>query len=176
MKNSLLFKLSSRTLLLLLFAAMSFKSFGAPKQMYYEIRIYTISGSDQESRVDAFLRDAYIPALHLTDQVKWTFKTGTAGKIKNPYIQLELESHFNQKRIDIFETATSGYLLLNFSAGTNLKVQKQIWTLYISAANLLDTKYYDHLSRLKEVEIYNMGRRVTFGLVIPFGIYQNEKD
>lgn len=64
MKKSNFFKLSSRTLLLLLFVALSFKSFGAAKQMYYEIRIYTISGSAQESSVDAFLRDAYIPALH----------------------------------------------------------------------------------------------------------------
>ncbi|MCX6245638.1 MAG: TonB-dependent receptor [Bacteroidetes bacterium] len=118
----------------------------------------------------------YIPALHLTDQVKWTFKIGKTSAIKNPYLQLELETHFNQNRIDVFETVTPGYVLLNFNAGTNLKVQKQIWTFYISGTNLLDTKYYDHLSRLKEVGIYNMGRRITFGLVIPFGIYRNERD
>jgi len=118
----------------------------------------------------------YIPALHLTDQVKWTFKTRKASALKNPYIQVELETHFYQSRIDIFETVTPGYVLLNFNVGTNLKVQKQIWTLYISGTNLLDTKYYDHLSRLKEVGIYNMGRRITFGLVIPFGIYHNERD
>jgi len=118
----------------------------------------------------------YIPALHLTDQVKWTFKTRKNSALKNPYIQLELETHFTQDRIDIFETVTPGYVLLNFSVGTKLKVQNQLWILYISGTNLLDTKYYDHLSRLKEVGIYNMGRRITFGLVITFGIYHNEKD
>ncbi len=118
----------------------------------------------------------YIPALHLTDQVKWTFKTGKNSTLINPYVQLELETHFRQDRIDIFETVTPGYVLLNFNAGTRLKVQNQMWTIYISGTNLFDTKYYDHLSRLKEVGIYNMGRRITFGLVIPFGIYQNEKD
>ncbi len=118
----------------------------------------------------------YIPALHLTDQVKWTFKIRKASALKNPYIQLELETHFNQNRIDIFETVTPGYVLLNFNMGTNIKVQNQIWTIYISGTNLLDTKYYDHLSRLKDVGIYNMGRRITFGLVIPFGIYYNERD
>jgi hypothetical protein len=64
MKNSILFTFSSRTLLLLLFIALSFRSFSAPKQQYYEIRIYTVAGPEQESRVDAFLKDAYIPALH----------------------------------------------------------------------------------------------------------------
>ena len=89
---------------------------------------------------------------------------------------MELETHFLQDRVDLFETVTPGYVLLNFNMGTNLKVQSQIWTFYISGTNLLDTKYYDHLSRLKEVGIYNMGRRITFGLVIPFGIYHSERD
>ena len=56
--------MSSRALLLLVFVALSFKSFGAAKQMYYEIRIYTIAGQAQESMVDSYLKDAYIPALH----------------------------------------------------------------------------------------------------------------
>lgn len=64
MKNSVLFKLTSGTLLLLLFTAMSFRSYGAAKQQYYEIRIYTISGAAQEGMVDAYLKNAYLPALH----------------------------------------------------------------------------------------------------------------
>ena len=53
-----------KALLLLTFVAFSFRSSGAAKQMYYEIRIYTINSPAQEGMVDAFLRDAYIPALH----------------------------------------------------------------------------------------------------------------
>ena len=113
----------------------------------------------------------FIPALHLTDQMKWTFKTAKTSAIKSPYLQVELETHFYQGRIDDFETVSPGYLLINCSVGSRLKVQKQLWTWYISGTNLLDTKYYDHLSRLKEVGIYNMGRRITFGVVLPFGIY-----
>jgi len=118
----------------------------------------------------------FIPALHLNDQVKWTFKTRKTSALRNPYIQLELETHFAQDRIDVFETDSPGYVLLNFNVGTNLKVGNQTWTLYISGKNVTDEKYYDHLSRLKEVGIYNMGQRITFGLVIPFGIYHKEKD
>jgi iron complex outermembrane recepter protein len=118
----------------------------------------------------------FIPALHLTDQVKWTFKTRNASALINPYIQVELETHFTQERIDIFETITPGYVLLNFNVGTKLKVQNLDWTIYISGTNLLDKKYYDHLSRLSEIGIYNMGRRITFGLVIPFRIYKNGKE
>ena len=33
-------------------------------QMFYEIKIYRINGKVQESKMDIFLRDAYIPAVH----------------------------------------------------------------------------------------------------------------
>jgi len=118
----------------------------------------------------------FIPALHLTDQVKWTFKTRKTSALDHPYIQLEMETHFTQDRVDVFETVTPGYVLLNFNIGTRLKVMNQLWTLYVSGTNILDTKYYDHLSRLKQAGIYNMGRRITLGLVIPFGLHNGGRD
>jgi hypothetical protein len=37
----------------------------APKpQMFYEIKVYRITGPVQESKMDAYLKDAYIPAVH----------------------------------------------------------------------------------------------------------------
>jgi hypothetical protein len=50
----------------LLVLSSGFNSFGAPaaKQEYYEIKIYRISGKVQEDRIDAYLKDAYLPALH----------------------------------------------------------------------------------------------------------------
>jgi hypothetical protein len=48
-------------LLLMLFA---FKSYGQAKQEYFEIRIYQVVQKAQEDRVDAYLKDVYIPALH----------------------------------------------------------------------------------------------------------------
>ena len=63
MKKSNLSTLTIRAMFLLFLAAVSFKSFGAPKQEYYEIRIYHVWGG-QEGKVDAFLKDAYLPALH----------------------------------------------------------------------------------------------------------------
>ncbi len=36
----------------------------ALKREYYEIKIYTINGPEQEAKVDQFLEKAYLPALH----------------------------------------------------------------------------------------------------------------
>lgn len=113
----------------------------------------------------------YIPAIHLQDNVRWTFTTRKTSALKQPYVEVEVETHFTQNRIDAFETATPGYVLLNASIGARVKVQKQMWSFFISGHNLTDKTYYDHLSRLKQVGIYNMGMNVTLGLVIPFGLY-----
>jgi hypothetical protein len=51
---------------LFLFISVVINGYGVvpAKQQYYEIKIYRISDKTQESRVDAYLRDAYLPALH----------------------------------------------------------------------------------------------------------------
>ena len=35
-----------------------------PKREFYEIKIYHLKNADQEARVEAFLKDAYVPAAH----------------------------------------------------------------------------------------------------------------
>jgi hypothetical protein len=51
---------------LLLFISFLCSAVGAPpaKQEYYEMKVYRIKGTSQETRVDAYLKDAYLPALH----------------------------------------------------------------------------------------------------------------
>ena len=51
-------------LTLLLFATALFTQANPPKQEYYEIRIYQLSSPEQEQRMDAYLKDALVPALH----------------------------------------------------------------------------------------------------------------
>ncbi|KQS25448.1 NIPSNAP family protein [Dyadobacter sp. Leaf189] len=36
----------------------------APKREFYEIKIYHVKDADQASRIDNYLKDAYIPAMH----------------------------------------------------------------------------------------------------------------
>ena len=60
-------KIQLRTLpAFFLFLAVSLNSFGVPKakQMYYEVKIYRIKDKAQETSMDTYLKDAYLPALH----------------------------------------------------------------------------------------------------------------
>jgi iron complex outermembrane receptor protein len=116
----------------------------------------------------------YIPALHSQHTLRWTFKTDRHNHLFAPYVEAELEVHYIQDRVDVFESPSACYALLNASAGTRLKVQHQVWTLFISGKNLTNTTYFDHLSRLQDIGIHNMGWNLTAGVVIPFGLYQKK--
>jgi iron complex outermembrane receptor protein len=56
-----------------------------------------------------------------------------------------------QDRLDEFETATPGYVVLDASAGVRLTVAGRLHTLTLSGENLTDREYRNHLSRVKEI-------------------------
>ena len=136
----------------------------------------------------------YTPAPHWASELKWelfhhshntvnhhhTSDAAHRSPLNNLYIAVGLDCYLKQSNIysaDDTETVTPGYALLSLSAGTDIQVKgKKIAELYITADNLLDKAYQSHLSRLKYTDInvvtgrrgvYNMGRNITFKVVIP---------
>ena len=98
----------------------------------------------------------------------------------NLYVAAGLDCYLKQSHIysaDDTETITPGYALLSLSAGTDVQIRgKKIAELYVTADNLLNKAYQNHLSRLKYADentvtgrhgVYNMGRNITFKLVVP---------
>jgi len=55
-------------------------------------------------------------------------------------------------------------------AGGNIRIKDQIISVSIQVNNLLDKKYIDHLSTLKEVNAFNPGRNISFHLRVPFSL------
>ena len=101
----------------------------------------------------------------------------------NLYVSAGLDCYLKQTHVysaDDTETVTPGYALLNLSAGTDIQVKgKKVAELYVTADNLLDKAYQNHLSRLKYADensvtgrrgVFNMGRNITFKLVVPIEI------
>ena len=141
----------------------------------------------------------FTPAPHWSSELKWELfhhthstvsphamheyrhahpKNGVA--LNNLYIAAGLDSYLKQTHIyraDDTETKTPGYALLNLSAGTDIQFNgKKLAELYVTADNLLNKAYQNHLSRLKYTDenvvtgrrgIYNMGRNITFKVVVP---------
>ncbi|OAQ38525.1 energy transducer TonB [Pedobacter psychrophilus] len=118
----------------------------------------------------------FIPAASLRNEIRIEPKI---KGLKSSYFSLGLDNYFAQNRVDNFETITSGYSLLRAGIGASFNLGKQIIRFNISGNNLLDKKYYDHLSRFKpgrldeadpNFGIYNQGRNITFGFYLPLSL------
>lgn len=91
---------------------------------------------------------------------------------KNRIAQLhvELQSIATQKRVARNEDTTSGTNLLHVGLTWNVSMGPVKAELLFSVHNLLDTKYYNHLSFYRKVEIPEPGRNFQFLVRIPFNI------
>ena len=124
----------------------------------------------------------FTPTPRWTSEVK--YEITHQGKIlNNAYVALGLECYLRQNhyyKADQTETATPSYTLLNLAMGTDLVIRKKkVAELYVTADNLFNRAYQNHLSRLKYTDInvatgrmgvYNMGRNVVMKVVVPIEV------
>ncbi|MBP3774830.1 MAG: TonB-dependent receptor [Bacteroidaceae bacterium] len=121
-----------------------------------------------------------IPPARWTSELKYEFTHHGKAALNNAYVAFGLECNLAQNhyyRADDTETRTPSYTLISLSAGTDLNIHKQkVAELYITADNLLNRAYQNHLSRLKYTDenlltgrqgICNMGRNVVFKVIVP---------
>lgn len=109
----------------------------------------------------------FMPAPALRNELRIEPEIKSA-MLKNSYFSIELDNVFKQDRVDQeFETETGAYTLVNASVGTTLNLSRQSLRLYVSANNVFDKDYVNHLNRLKYDGILNQGRNISFGLIMP---------
>ncbi len=172
--------------------------------------VHSIHFSNTFSYVDARLMHAsadtkylpFTPAPHWASELKWelfhhshttvnhhhTTDAAHRSFLNNLYVAAGLDCYLKQTHIyraDDTETKTPGYALLSLSAGSDIQVKgKKVAELYITADNLLDKAYQNHLSRLKYADVnaatgrrgvFNMGRNITFKIVVPLFLTQTQK-
>lgn len=109
--------------------------------------------------------------FELGNPVKWMIQAYLKIGMDKTWAQNHVYSAFDT------ETKTPGYTLLNAGFGSDFVFgHKSRFSLYISANNLANVAYQSHLSRLKyaginnatgRTGIYNMGRNISFKLLIP---------
>jgi iron complex outermembrane receptor protein len=116
----------------------------------------TVTGKQEN---DTYL--PLIPANTINNTLRVEFST---NHLEKSYAFITLRTKLAQNNISQFETITDGYSLLSagFGATTNL-FHKQL-SFNLSANNILNKVYINHLSRLKPDGIANMGRNFTLGL------------
>lgn len=85
-------------------------------------------------------------------------------------VYVEYRQVASQNRVDRNERATNGYGLLEAGMGLELLMGKQIFKLRVSGQNLLNTFYFNHMSRYRLLNLPEQGRNVNISLKIPFQI------
>ena len=164
--------------------------------------IHSVHFSNTFSYVDAQLLHQsadtkylpFTPAPHWSSELKWelfhhshttvnhhhTTDAAHRSLFNNLYVAAGLDCYLKQTHIhsaDDTETATPSYTLVSLSAGTDIQVKgRKVAELYVTADNLLNRAYQNHLNRLKYADenvvtgrrgVYNMGRNITFKVVVP---------
>jgi iron complex outermembrane receptor protein len=76
----------------------------------------------------------------------------------------------DQKRVDRNELPTPGYALIDLSSGFDLKIGNQTAQFRLSASNLFDTAYMNHLSRYRLLNLPEQGRNIIVSIKMPFAI------
>ncbi|MBB5636680.1 iron complex outermembrane receptor protein [Pedobacter cryoconitis] len=128
----------------------------------------------------------FIPPLHTHSELRGNFNKAFGGSIRNCYAFAGFD-HFSAQ--DHFfgaygtETYTAGYNLLSAGIGGSLvnKTGQTIVQIFIEGRNLTNVNYQSNVSRLKYFDnpnvpagiqpgIFNMGRNVSFKVVIPFDL------
>lgn len=122
-----------------------------------------------------------IPAARWVSELGFHFSR-SGHTFQKLFLNLKLNNTFAQNHFMSAyrtETATPAYSLLGVEAGTNVvnKNNHILFKLLLSAENITDVAYQDHLSRLKYLPvneatgrrgIFNMGRNFSFKVIVPF--------
>ncbi len=105
-----------------------------------------------------------IPAHKLTNTVRAEYNN--SKWLINGFTAIVLESTFNQKKINVFETPTYSYNLINISLGGTVTLDNIKFDINLNVNNLFNKEYISHLSRLKVDGISNIGRNIILSLKI----------
>ncbi|MFD2917774.1 TonB-dependent receptor [Psychroserpens luteus] len=124
--------------------------------LHIETSFETVTGQLED---DNYL--PLIPANSLHNTVRVEFEKDW---FKQGYAFVKYSSTFDQNNVSAFETPTAAYNLLSAGFGCTVKAFKNDLEVSISATNITDENYINHLSRLKADGILNMGRNISFGL------------
>jgi len=124
----------------------------------------------------------FIPPLQIRSELKATAQQ-PIGFLSKPYVKIDAAIFADQHKfygLDDTETFTKGYALFNGGIGSTIvsRKNKTLFDVFIQVDNLFNTAYQSNLNRLKYFEyytaspngrsgIYNMGRNMSFKVIIP---------
>ncbi len=142
---------------------------------------FSLVSGYQSKQSDSTKYLPFIPAPHYRGGLKAEF-TQLNTVVSNLYVKFNVDYYFAQNNVYSAygtETQTPGYALLSAGIGVGLKAfnRKDFLNINLTAENLADKAYQNHLSRLKyapenelngRTGVFNMSRNFSVKLIINF--------
>lgn len=100
---------------------------------------------------------ALIPASRLLNNLKFEVNRGKG--IRLDLVQLQFQSYFRQENVSTYETPSKAYNLMNVSVHGSIGL-KEHFKYQLGVKNLFNATYQDHLSRIKNIGLFQPGRNV----------------
>ncbi|QEC43084.1 TonB-dependent receptor [Pseudobacter ginsenosidimutans] len=102
--------------------------------------------------------------INLTWSPQWN------GSFRKTYFSLDYRITTEQNKIVPPEKKTPGYNVFNFQAGSRFVVAKQSLQMSLQVQNIFNTKYMNHTSFYRLIELPEQGRNIVLLLKVPFAI------
>ena len=109
-----------------------------------------------------------MPADKIINRIK--FGLPSMSSFNNSYFSVSFRNYLKQDRVGTNETTTPGYTLVDAGFGTAFNFGTHTINATLQVTNLLDKTYISHLSILKPLSVYNMGRNIVLTVNYPFGV------
>jgi iron complex outermembrane receptor protein len=107
--------------------------------------------------------------------VNLTWSPESKSFFRHSYFSIDYRITAKQNNIVPPEKKTPGYGLINIQAGTKFGLCRQQLTLSLQAQNLLNTKYLNHTSFYRLIELPEAGRNIIMSLKVPFNVPLNKQ-
>lgn len=108
----------------------------------------------------------YIPAFRWNQELNFTLNEW--GKLKRPYLNVTGSLALDQNRPAQLEEATPGYFIMGLHFGSEFSLWQQELNASLSANNLLDVHYLDHMSLYRPFGVRQLGRNISLNLQFTF--------
>ena len=115
-----------------------------------------------------------MPANNVNSTLKVEFREKESFYISEVFVQQILK--FEQYNTAEFEKPSPQYQVLNIGMTANWKLGMAKLSFRAGVNNVFNTKYIDHLSRLRNLEVPGQGRNVYFGLRLDIASNFNTKE
>lgn len=104
----------------------------------------------------------------LRTNIALQYKPAKTGIFEKPGIGIDFQWVAAQNDIVPPEKKTGSYALLHLNAGSEVAIGKFRFSLNLELKNAFNTRYYDHTSFYRLIEVPGMGRNLIAVLNIPF--------